>query len=113
MPVALVPASAAPTTAPVAAPATAPVKTSRTTFFALLMIPGELALPDFLRPLFLLDADETDFFAADRFFVLFLVAIHFLYASSNVNDFRSLGPLALRYSQRVCRQNSKELQDSQ
>ena len=78
MPGALVPASAAPTTAPVAAPATAPVKTSRTTFFALLMMPGELGLPDFLRPLFLLDADETDFFAADRFFVLFLVAIDFL-----------------------------------
>ena len=75
MPVALVPASAAPTTAPVAAPATAPVKTSRTTFFALLIMPGELALPDFLRPLFLLDAGETDFFAANRFFVLFLVAI--------------------------------------
>jgi len=76
MPDALVPASAAPITAPLAAPATAPVKTSPTTFFALLMIPG---LPDFLRPLFLLDADETDFFfAADRFFVPFLVAIDFL-----------------------------------
>ena len=77
MPDALVPASAAPATAPVAAPATAPVKTSRTTFFALLMIPGRFGLPDFLRPLFLLDADETDFFAADRFFVLFWVAIIF------------------------------------
>jgi hypothetical protein len=33
-----------------------------------------------LRPLFLLDADETDFFfAADRFFVPFLVAIHFCF----------------------------------
>ena len=51
-PAALVPASAAPTIAPVAAPATAPVKTSRTTFFAVLMMPGELAPPDFLRPLF-------------------------------------------------------------
>ena len=78
MPDALAPASAAPITAPLAAPATAPVKTSRTTFFALLMIPGGLGLPDFLRPLFLLDADETDFFfAADRFFVPFLVAIYF------------------------------------
>ena len=75
MPDALVPASAAPITAPLAAPATAPVKTSLTTFLALLMMPG---LPDFLRPLFLLDADETDFFfAADRFFVPFVVAIHF------------------------------------
>lgn len=74
-PAALVPASAAPTTAPAAAPATAPVKTSRATFFALLMMPGELDLPDFLRPVFLLVADETDFFAADRFFVFFLVAI--------------------------------------
>ena len=59
MPDALVPASAAPATAPVAAPATAPVKTSRITFFALLMIPGRFGLPDFLRLLFLLDADET------------------------------------------------------
>jgi hypothetical protein len=41
------------------------------------MIPGRFGLPDFLRPLFLLDADETDFFAADRFFVLFWVAIIF------------------------------------
>ena len=72
---ALVPASAAPTTAPVAAPAAAPVKTSRATFFTLLRMPGELALRDFLRPRFLLDGDETDFFVADRFFVLFLVAI--------------------------------------
>jgi len=78
MPDALVPASAAPITAPLAAPATAPVKTSRTTFFALLMMPGGFGLPDFLRPLFLLDAGEADlFFAADRFFVPFLVAIHF------------------------------------
>ena len=100
MPAALVPASAAPTTAPVAAPATAPVKTSRTTFFALLMMPGELGLPD-LRPLFLLDTDETDFFAADRFFVFFLVVIHFLSLSSDVNDFRSLGPLA-RGSRKEC-----------
>ena len=38
-------------------------------------MPGELALRDFLRPRFLLDGDETDFFAADRFLVLFLVAI--------------------------------------
>jgi hypothetical protein len=91
----LVPASAAPTTAPVAAPATAPVKTSPTTFFALLKMPGERELPDFLLPLFLLDADEPDFFAADRFFVFFLVAIRFLMLSSDVNDFRSLGPLVL------------------
>ena len=74
IPVALVPASAAPATAPVAAPATAPEKTSRATFLTLLMMPGELGLRDFLRP-FLLDADETDFFAPDRFFVFFLVAI--------------------------------------
>ena len=94
IPAALVPASAAPTTAPVTAPATAPVKTSRPAFFALLMMPGEREL-DFLLPLFLLDADETDFFAADRFFVFFLVAIPFLILSSDVNDFRSLGPLAL------------------
>lgn len=77
MPVALDPASAAPITAPLAAPATAPVKTSPTTFLALLMMPGA---PDFLRPLFLLDADETDFFfAADRFFVPFLLAIHHVF----------------------------------
>ena len=71
----MVPASAAPTIAPVAAPARAPVKTSPATFFALLRMPGERELPDFLRPRFLLDADETDFFATDRFFVFFLVAI--------------------------------------
>jgi len=65
------------------------------------MRPGELGLPDFLRPLFLLDADETDFFAADRFFVFFLVAIHFLIPFSNVNDFRSPGPLA-RASRKEC-----------
>ena len=54
-------------------------------------MPGERELPDFLPPRFLLDADEPDFFAADRFFVLFLVAIYFL-LSSDVNDFRSPGP---------------------
>ena len=90
MPVALVPASAAPATAPVAAPKAAPVKTSPTTFFALLRIPGRLRLPAFFVPLFLLDADEPDFLAVALFFVLFLVAIHFVL--SNVNDFRALGP---------------------
>jgi hypothetical protein len=70
IPVALVPASAAPTTAPVAAPATAPLKTSPTTFFALLIIPGdERRLPDFFPPLFLLDVEAADFLAGDRFFV--------------------------------------------
>ena len=54
-------------------------------------MPGERELPDFLPPRFLLDADEADFFAADRFFVLFLVAIRSL-LSSDVNDFRSPGP---------------------
>lgn len=67
---ALLPASAAPTTAPVAAPAAAPVKTSRTTFLALLIIPGDEL--DFLPRLFLLEAAETDFFAGDRFFAVLL-----------------------------------------
>jgi hypothetical protein len=57
-------------------------------------MPGELFLPDFLRPLFLLDVEDPDFFAADRFFVVFLVAIELLMLS-DVNDFRSLGPLGL------------------
>lgn len=103
---ALLPASAAPTTAPVAAPATAPVNTSRTAFVALLKIPGaELAFRDLLPPVFLLEADEADFFAVDRFFVvlppvdrffvLFVVAIQFLLdLSTNLNDFRSVGPSA-------------------
>lgn len=58
-------------------------------------MPGDLGLAEFLRPLFLLDVDEGDFFAADRFFVPFLVAID-LFVLSNVNDFRSVGPLARR-----------------
>ena len=58
-------------------------------------MPGELFLPDFLRPLFLLDVEDPDFFAADRFFVVFLVAIELLMLSSNVNDFRSSGPSGL------------------
>ena len=70
---ALLPASAAPTTAPAAAPATAPVKTSPTTFLALLKIPGdELDLPDFLPRPFLLEDAETDFFAGERFFAVLL-----------------------------------------
>jgi hypothetical protein len=82
IPVTLLPASAAPSTAPFAAPATAPPQTLPTTFFALLMIPGDDL--DLLPARFLLVAAAPDFLAvnffavflaADRFFVVFLVAI--------------------------------------
>lgn len=87
IPVALLPASAAPSTAPFAAPATAPPKTLPTTFFALLMIPGDdldllparfllvTAAPDFLRLAFF-----AILLAADCFFVCFLVAIFSAYS---------------------------------
>ena len=102
MSVALIPDSAAPTIAPVAAPAK--VTTLRTTFPALLRIPGaEAGFPDFFRPLFLLAVEDTDFFAGDcfvevlfpvdRFFVFFVVAINLLpVPSTNVNGFRPVGP---------------------
>ena len=64
-------------------------------------MPGELGLPDFLRPLFLLDVDEIDSFAADRFLVFFLVAAIHLLMLSYVNDFRSLGPVAVA-SRKAC-----------
>ena len=84
MPVALLPASAAPVTAPFAAPATAPITTSRTTFFALLIIPGdERFLVDFFLALFLATREDRDFLAAEfllaffdgNVFLLFLTAL--------------------------------------
>ena len=66
MPVALLPASAAPVTAPLAAPVTAPITTSRTAFFALLITPGdERLLVDFLLDFFLADPEDADFFVVD------------------------------------------------
>jgi hypothetical protein len=35
------------------------------------MMPGDFEPPDFLPAFFLVDADETGFFAPDRFFVFF------------------------------------------
>jgi hypothetical protein len=80
IPVALLPAAAAPDTAPFAAPA----RTWPTTFLALLRIPADdFDLPDFLPAFFLVVA--LDFFdperflevpvADDFFFVVFLVAM--------------------------------------
>ena len=78
MPVALLPASAAPVTAPVAAPATAPITTSRTTFFALLIIPGdERFLVDFFLALFLATREDRNFLSAD-FLLVFLAGNAFL-----------------------------------
>ena len=63
MPVALLPASAAPVTAPFAAPVTAPITTSRTAFFALLMTPGdERFVVDFLLDFFLADPEDDGCF---------------------------------------------------
>jgi hypothetical protein len=66
MPVALLPASTAPVTAPFAAPVTAPMTTSRTTFFALLITPGdERFFVGFLPAPFLAALDDINFLAAD------------------------------------------------
>ena len=72
MPVALLPASAAPVTAPFAAPATAPITTSRTTFFALLITPGdERFFAGFLPALCLAALEGFDFLAADFLLAFF------------------------------------------
>lgn len=77
MPVALLPASAAPVTAPFAAPATAPIITSRTTFFALLITPGDepfllvVFLALFFLALFLATLEELDFVVAAFLLVFF------------------------------------------
>ena len=55
IPVALLPASAAPDTAPLAAPAAAPTNTALSVFFAFFKMPGEERLLLFLAPLFLPD----------------------------------------------------------
>jgi len=66
MPLALLPASAAPVTAPFAAPVTAPITTSRTTFFALLITPGDERFPvAFLVDFFLAVPEDADFFGVD------------------------------------------------
>src|ERR1700730_1711781 len=72
MPVALLPASAAPVTAPFAAPATAPINTSRTTFFALLITPGDEGFfVGFLPALCLSALEGIDFLAADFLLAFF------------------------------------------
>jgi hypothetical protein len=72
MSVALLPASAAPVTAPFAAPVTAPITTSRTTFFALLITPGdERFLFAFLLALFLATREDLDFLVADFLLIFF------------------------------------------
>lgn len=81
MPVASLPASAAPVTSPLAAPATAPITTSSTTVFALLITPGdERFLVDFVAALFLValaatDFGATDFLATDFFATAFWLPI--------------------------------------
>ncbi len=85
-PVAVVPASAAPATAPFAAPVAAPTKTLPITVVTLLIIPGDdfvlvafllvfffVAPPDFLEP----DCFLAVPVAVDFFFAVFLVAIVF------------------------------------
>jgi hypothetical protein len=82
MPVALLPASEAPVTAPFAAPETAPITTSRTTFFALLITPGdERFLLAFLLTLFLAVCEDPDFFVTAVLLVFFDVNV-FLYLST-------------------------------
>ena len=81
MPVALLPASAAPDTAPLAAPAAAPTTTAFKVFFAFFRIPGEERLPPFLAPVFffpdfLPDLDVPDFFLPADFLADFLAAIY-------------------------------------
>lgn len=80
MPVALLPASAAPDTAPFAAPAAAPTSTALMVFFAFFKMPGEERLPPFLAPIFflpdvLLDVEAPDFFLPADFLADFLAAI--------------------------------------
>lgn len=80
MPVALLPASAAPDTAPFAAPAAAPTSTALMVFFAFFKMPGEEGLPPFLAPIFflpdvLLDVEAPDFFLPADFLADFLAAI--------------------------------------
>ena len=72
MPLALLPASATPVTAPFAARVTAPMTTLRTTFFALRITPGaERFLLDFLLELFFADREDPDVFATELFLALF------------------------------------------
>jgi hypothetical protein len=78
IPVALLPACAAPSTAPFAAPAAAPATTLPSTFFALLMIPGDdFDCRDRLPSPFLLAGREPDFLELDRFFAVLLAVVRF------------------------------------
>ena len=79
MPVALLPASAAPDTAPFAAPAAAPTSTALMVFFAFFKMPGAERLPPFLAPVFLpdflLEVEAPDFFLPADFLADVLAAI--------------------------------------
>ena len=75
IPVALLPASAAPETAPLAAPAAAPTITSFKVFFAFFKMPGEERLLPFFVPVFFFPDLLPDFLAPDFFLPDFLAGV--------------------------------------
>jgi hypothetical protein len=102
MPVALLPASAAPVTAPLAAPATAPITTSRTTFFALLITPGdERFLLGFLLALFLAARKDPDFLAADFLLAFFDGNVLLLLSDSTRYSYWTIGHLFINITGQI------------
>src|SRR5687767_10094832 len=110
MPVALLPASAAPVTAPSAAPLAAPTKTAFSAFFALVKMPGERFLPALFAALFLVVArflvappfldvvSFWDFLAAAFLVPLFFAAdlLAFFFADFFADFLVAIAPLCYR-----------------